>query len=348
MRVLVTGGTGFVGSHLTHELLAKGHEVRLLARRPERVDAVLAPRGIVPNEVVPGDMSDAEAVERALEGCEAVIHAAASVEIAASSDTYRANVAGVEHVIEGAAKRGLDPIVHVSSIATLFPPPGPVSTPDDPIANLATDYGRSKAEGERRVRRLQDGGAPVVSVYPSGIYGPDDPGPSQTLKGLRDRLRYSWLITDGGVGIVDVRDLARVLAACLIPGRGPRRYMAGGHFLSWAAEAAICEDLVGRRVRKPRVPASAMRAMGHVVDAIRRVVPGFDYPLTHEAALFATLFRPSDDSRTLEELGVGYRPVEETLRDSIAWLVAEGHLAPKWAPALAAGAIGNQAPKRLP
>ena len=78
--------------------------------------------------------------------------------------------------------------------------------------------------------------------------------------------------------------------------------------------------MVGRRVRKPRVPARIVRAMGHGVDAIRRVFPGFDYPLTHEAALFVTLFRPSDDSRTLEELGVGYRPVEDTLRDSIAWL----------------------------
>lgn len=336
MKVLLTGGTGFVGSHLTEHLLRLGHEVRLLARNPERVAKILSPRHIEPTEVCTGDMTDAAAVGAALEGCDAVVHAAASVEIAASADIYDTNVAGFENVVVGATARGIDPVVHVSSIATMFPPPGPVHTPDDPITSLATEYGRSKAAAETRVRELQDKGTPLVSVYPSGIYGPDDPGPSQALKGLRDRVRYSWMLTSSGVGIIDVRDLARILGACLVPGRGPRRYMAGGHFLTWAAEARLCEDIIGRRVRKPRVPAFVVRGMGRSVDAIRRIVPAFDYPLTYEAALFATRFRPSDDSRTLDELGVGYRPVEETLRDSLAWLVASGELDPRLAPALAA------------
>ena len=82
MRVLVTGGTGFIGSHATAALLAAGHEVRLLARDPSKVDRVLGPRGIEPGEVVPGDMGDAASVWRALKGCDAVLHAAAAVGVA--------------------------------------------------------------------------------------------------------------------------------------------------------------------------------------------------------------------------------------------------------------------------
>jgi nucleoside-diphosphate-sugar epimerase len=171
-------------------------------------------------------------------------------------------------------------------------------------------------------------------VYPVGVYGPDDPGPGPSLKGLRDRIRHGWFMTTGGIAAVDVRDLARLFARMLEPGRGPRRYLAGGHFLPWADEADLCEAITGRTVR--RVPASPglVGGIGHVVDFIKRVVPSFDYPLTHEASLFVTRFVPCDSSRTVRELGVGFRPIEATLEDSIRWLVATGELAPKFAPRL--------------
>ncbi|MDX1385860.1 MAG: NAD-dependent epimerase/dehydratase family protein, partial [Thermoanaerobaculia bacterium] len=165
-----------------------------------------------------------------------------------------------------ALEEGLDPIVYLSSVTTMFPPRGPVFSVDDPVASLATDYGRSKAEIERWVRELQADGAPLVSVYPPGVYGPDDPGPSATLKGLRDRVRFSYLMTTGGAGWVDVRDLARILAACMEPDRGPRRYMAGGHFLGWAEEADLVEEILGRRVRRTPVPPPLVRAIGRAVD----------------------------------------------------------------------------------
>lgn len=85
----------------------------------------------------------------------------------------------------------LDPIVHVSSIATMFPPPRPVHTVDEPIVTLLSDYGRSKTVGEVLARKLQHDGAPFVIFYPAGIYGPRDPGIGAPLKGLRDRFRHS-------------------------------------------------------------------------------------------------------------------------------------------------------------
>lgn len=137
---------------------------------------------------------------------------------------------------------------------------------------------------------------------------------------------------------MDVRDLVALLAATVAPGRGPRRYMAGGHFLRWAEEADLCERLTGRRVRRVPAPPALVRAAGHAVDLVQRLVPSFSYPLTHEAAVLLTRFVPCDSDETLRTLGVAFRPTEETLRDAIQWLAAAGHLDARHAGRLAPGA----------
>lgn len=336
MKILVTGGTGFVGSHAVDALVRAGSEVRLLARSSEKVDRVLGRRGIEVHDVVLGDMTDAACVRAALSGCDAVLHAAAEVEIGRGKDVFESNVAGSHNVLGTAVELGLDPVVAISSIATMFPPTGSVMTVDDPIANLSTGYGRSKAEGERYARELQAAGKPVVSIYPSAVTGPDDPGPSATLRGLRDSIRFGYLITSGGVPRVDVRDLGAAVVAAVEPGRGPRRYMAGGRFLPWAEDAALCEQIIGRRLRRIPAPPWTLRLLGRAVDAIQAVMPSFDFPITHEAALFMTRMVPCDSQRTTEELGVTFRPSKETLTDTIRFLLESGELEPGHAPALSA------------
>lgn len=333
MKVMVTGGTGFVGSHAVEALLAAGHDLRLLVRSREKVDRVLGARGIEVKEIVVGDMADPAAVAEAMEGCGAVLHAAAT--LYGDESVLASNVAGVRHVLGQAVERSLDPILYVSTIAAMYPPPGPRITVNDPIVSLETTYGRSKAEGERIARELQANGAPVVIVYPAGIYGPDDPGPVESTKGLRDALRFGWPITTSGVSIVDVRDLARIFCAALEPGRGPRRYMAAGHYVSWEEFAAICDELTGRRVLRIPSPAPLLRAVGKTVDLLKKILP-FDYPLTSEAAQMMTRFVPCDSDATVAELGVPFRPVDQTLADSIRWLARAGHLAPQKAGRLAA------------
>jgi len=273
-------------------------------------------------------------VHEALVGCDAVLHAAASVAIGRSRGVFASNVAGNRNVVGKAVELGLDPVLYVSSVATLFPPSAPRLGVDDPVGSLRTGYGRSKAAGETYVRGLQASGAPVVSIYPSGVYGPDDPGPGPTLKGLRDRINYAWMITSGGSAVVDVRDLAQVVAAALAPGRGPRRYMAGGHFLTWAQEADLCEEILGRRVRRLPVPPWLVRTTGRAVDLLRWIYPPADYQLTYEASLFVTKMVPCDSQHTLEDLGVAFRPIRETLSDSIRWLIDIGEVPAEFAPAL--------------
>jgi nucleoside-diphosphate-sugar epimerase len=332
MRVMVTGATGFLGSHAVAALLDAGHELRLLVRDPAKITRVLAPHGARVVDHVVGDMSDAALVRKALDGCDAVLHTA--VTMYGGPEILAANLAGVRNVVGQAAELGLDPILYVSSVGSMFPPPGPVVTADDPVTSLATTYGRSKAEGERYVRELQARGAPVRTLYPGGIWGPLDPALGETSKGLRDALRFGWPITRGGVSIVDVRDLARMLALLLQPGRGPGRYMAGGHFVSWPELAALCDDLTGRRVLRIPAPAPLLLLAGRVIDGLRRLLP-ITYPLTHEAALFMTQLTPCDSRPTTHELGLDFRPVRETVGDAIRWLHEAGHIKSRHAGQLA-------------
>jgi len=335
VRVLVTGGTGFIGSHATAALLAAGHEVRLMARTPSKVERVLAPRGIVPTEVVPGDMADADAVRAAIGGCDAVLHAAAAVGVASGDlSAVAGNVAGTRTVVGLAVEAGCDPVLYTSSVATLYPTTATMLHRDSPLAEPISEYGRSKVEAERAVRALQDEGAPVVSFLIGGVYGPDQPQLDSSMRSIVAATTQVMVVTSGGVGVLDVRDLAALLVAALEPGRGPRRYLTGGRFLDWATWTDELSAVIGRPCKRVRVPGQVMTTIGRGIDLAKRV-RHFEYPLTYEAALYMTSGVPTDDSETLADLGFVYRSTRETLADATRWLVAAGHVPASAAPALA-------------
>lgn len=132
MKVLVIGGTGFVGSHTVAEVVRAGHDVKLLVRDPSRIRPALEPLGVGEVESVMGDVTDKDSVERALSDCDAVIHCASvySLDPRAADSITNTNVTGTDLVIGTAHKNGLDPIVHVSSFVALIGNQGAVLTPD--------------------------------------------------------------------------------------------------------------------------------------------------------------------------------------------------------------------------
>src|SRR5207248_1793049 len=244
VRVLLTGASGFVGSYTVPALLERGHDIRLLLRNVDKARDVLGRRGVELSsvDVVTGDMTDAAAVERAAAGCDATIHTAAAIGMTGRSgdSVLDVNTTGARNVVDATRAAGHDPIVHVSSVAIFVPPHGPVISADSPLAHPRTEYGRSKVETERDLRSLQDEGVPITIVYPGGVIGPDQPTLDATLEGIVGARTMGWPRTSGGVCLVDVRDLAAVLAAAVEPGRGPRRLMLGGPFYTWAQFGALC------------------------------------------------------------------------------------------------------------
>jgi nucleoside-diphosphate-sugar epimerase len=327
LRVLVTGGTGFVGFHTAKVLHEAGHEVRLLVRSPDKMRRVLGPFGLDTLDHVQGDIADEKSVARALEGCDAVVHAAANVNIHASDalETIRTNRRGTELVIGGAVERGIGRIVQVSSSTAMFNPGLKVVDENSPLGTQGVGYGRSKIESDLYVRGLQQHGAPVYTTYPGSIIGPDDPGMSEAMAGLRSTVDDFCIVTSGGIQIVDVRDLALAHLKLIERGGPPARYMMGGQYYEWREFNDMLDALVGAKLKRLRLPRTAMQLLGRVGDIVHRFRP-FEMPITYEAIWYATEWTPSDDSLVKKELGINYRDTRETLADAIVWLASKGHL----------------------
>jgi nucleoside-diphosphate-sugar epimerase len=328
MKVLVTGGTGFVGAHTVHALQGAGHDVRLLVRDPARIGRALDPLGARPVDHGVGDVTDAALVKAVLKGCDGVVHAAAMVTFDRRrvAEVTRVNVDGARNVLRQACEAGLDPVVYVSSVSALHPPQGPVLTPDSPVTMTDEVYAGAKAGGELVARELQAAGAPVTITYPGGVWGPNDPNMGEQTRavGWIVRLR-SVPDTTGGYLVIDVRDLARVHAAAMTPGHGPRRYLVGGTWFTGRDLAALITGLTGRRVFASPSPPWMLRGLGRVGDGLNRVL-GVQLPFTAEG--MDTLVRsvPTDDSRTRAETGVVPRDPAITAADTLRWLLAQGEV----------------------
>ncbi|MGA5304084.1 NAD-dependent epimerase/dehydratase family protein [Nucisporomicrobium flavum] len=336
MRVLVTGGTGFVGSHTVAALVGGGHEVRLLVRSPDRIAPALRPVGIAePVDHVVGDVTDRGCVERALDGCDAVLHAAAvySLDSRAYAKIKETNVRGAETVLTAAVQHGCDPVVHVSSFVALIQR-GATVTAGSPLSTARGVYVRSKAESEAVARRLQDDGAPIVIVYPGGVLGPYDPHLGDQVQRLRNvvRGRYpSW--PSGGYHQVDVRDVAKLHAAVMTPGAGPRRYVVPGHHVTGETMFTTLRAVTGRRLPHVISPARMMLPFTAMATAAQRVLP-VHLPAEYEGVLLHAYDTRFDDSPAREELGVHPRPLVDTYRDTVRWLYDTGRLTARQAGAV--------------
>ncbi len=327
MKVLVTGGTGFTGSHSVRALVAAGHGVRLLVRDAAKVPRVFEPHGLELRDFVVGDMTDAAAVEQALVGCDGVLHAAALVDLrrAAARRVEETNARGVELVVGGAAKFGLPSIVYVSSLSVFFVAGGPPVSPELPIAPASTAYARSKAQAEVYVRALQAEGASIRMSYPAGIVGPDDPGMSDANHAVYSWFKDTGVITSSGFQPVDVRDVAALHVKLLELPAGAHRYAAAAEMLPWAEIYELMDRLTGLRMRRFRLSGGVMRALGSVGDVVKRVYD-FNFPLTRDSMEFATQWPGADASRTTRELGLAFRPIAETYADTLRWMHRAGHL----------------------
>lgn len=326
MKVLITGATGYVGSHTAAAVSKHGHDVRVLARTPSRVPSTLAPFGLDP-EVVVGDMNDPQSVLAAVDGCDAVIHAAGEVGVSGGTGPpAQSNVDGVRTVVSAAVEAGLDPIVYTSTVTCHLPTSDPLITVDTPLATPMSTYGQSKRDAELLVRQWQERGAPVTSFVIGGVYGPLSPHLDGSFSAVREALETTMLVPPGGLGVIDVRDLAELLARAVEPGRGPRRYLAGGHFLTWSEWTRALGEAAGVEVDHNEITTADMVKLGRHCDSLREA--GKDAPpLSEEAAIVMTSGVPTDDAATQVELGHTYRPLDETFRDTIAWLRETGQLA---------------------
>ncbi|SCG58988.1 SDR family NAD(P)-dependent oxidoreductase [Micromonospora halophytica] len=347
MLVLVTGGTGFVGAHTVAALAAAGHRVRVLARDADRVAPALSPLSVPSEavEVATGDVTDEPAVNRAVRGVDAVVHAASvySFDSRWHAATRGTNVRGTEVVLDAARRFGVGRTVHVSTFGAMLPSPTGVVGPQSPPGTARETYLASKAKAERVARWHQDQGEPVVISYPPALLGPDDPKLGDQNSRLRNMLRGLMPVwPGGGFPVGDVRDTAALHAALLtVPLADGNRHFGPGRYLSTRDYVRAVREVTGRRLPTLFLPARAMLPFAQLTDVVQRVWPW------HIPAEYGACYVCACDARPeagAPSAGLTPRPFAETLADTVRWLHRSGRLTAAQAGRAAATSIDHGAP----
>lgn len=320
-RVLVTGGTGFIGQHLVAALAAGGRQVRVLDLRP--------PTCAVPGvEYIAGSVLDPNRVDEALRDVAEVYHLAGlpGMWIPRKSDFYAVNCHGTELVIAAARKRGIARFLHCSTESILFRPPRSQDAASEysllPPQEMPGLYTRSKMLAEQVAAQAAASGFPLVIGTPTMPIGPHDHNLTPPTAMLRHFLSGRvQLYLDFIVNLVDVRDVAAGLILAMEHGRIGHRYILGSESIPLKKILQLMATISGRRyVSIPvpgRVAEMAAAALEFMSDHVTHRPPSG----TAEGVRIALRATELSIAKAQQELGYAPRPVEPALRDTIAYLL---------------------------
>jgi nucleoside-diphosphate-sugar epimerase len=319
--ILVTGGTGFIGTHLLEQLASSHAGVRALVR-PQRSPRSL-PTGV---EVVYGNLATGEGLQKALEGVETVIHLAGVTKAIHTDDYYSGNVRATEKLAHAIAGRGLR-LVHVSSLAAIGPAGAGDPVSEDAEPHPLTHYGRSKLDAERVVRDL----APdAVIVRPPVVYGPRDTDVFQLLKSISKGLIVEIAGGERWFSAIYVKDLVQgLLAAARAPRAAGRAYfLAHPKPVSWTQLGTAAAAIMSRTPRVVTVPFAVANAIGAGAEIWARVTRTPGIISREKIAEARCMAWTCDTRRAALELGfVAPTPIETGLGESLAWYKEAGWLA---------------------
>ncbi len=312
---LVTGGSGFIGSHLVRALVKRGDDVRLLARRKSNLDHL----SDLEFERTTGDVTDRRAVRRAIEGAERVFHVAGttSMRAGAAEHVFAVNVGGTRTVMEEALRAGVERVVHTSSAGAIgVAKPGGTVDESQPFAaaRLGIAYITSKHEAEVEALRVAAHGLAVVIVNPTFVLGPDDPSKTSNRLVRRVLLRQIPAYVDGALNVVDVRDVAAGHLLADQKGEPGERYLLGGRNFTLARLFADIGRISG--VPPPPLKVPAELAMASIELAGRVGIPT---PVSHDELRSASQWWTYRCTKAKKELGFKPRPHEETLEAAVRW-----------------------------
>jgi dihydroflavonol-4-reductase len=318
-KTLVTGGTGFVGSHVVRALAARGDDIRLLVRRGSSLDHL----GDLELERSSGDVLDRRAVARAMRGVDRVFHIAGTTSMLSQhrDKVFELNVRGTRIVLEESLKAGVERAVFTSSVAAIGPAK-PRGTADETqpfrAGSLGIAYVNSKHEAEVEALRMAAHGLPVVIVNPSFVLGPDDPKGTSMELVRRFLLGRIPAYVDGGLNIVDVRDVALGHLLADQKGEVGERYILAARNFTFDRLFADMARLSGREHAPVKLPAMPTLL---AIELMSRA--GMPIPISPDEVRSANCWWTYRNAKAKRELGFAPRPHEETLEDAVRWQMDE-------------------------
>jgi dihydroflavonol-4-reductase len=332
MTTLVTGATGFVGSHVARQLVGAGHTVRVLVRRESNLQSIAGLAG----ERVDGDLRDTASVERAMQGVRQVFHVAADYRLWAKNpaEIYESNVEGTRRILAAAVRQGVQRIVYTSTVATIAVPDldhadGKTLPNEDTQASLDQmigHYKRSKFLAEREAIKAAAAGAPVVIVNPTTPVGPGDWKPTPTGRIIVDFLNGKMpAYVDTGLNVADVEDVAAGHLLAAERGSVGERYILGGRNMTLKQILDALSAITGRPAPRVRLPHAVALAAGYADELFSRCV-GREPHIPVEGVKMSRhrMFVASDKAE--KELGYRAGPVEGALERAVRWYETYGYV----------------------
>jgi dihydroflavonol-4-reductase len=317
MKVLITGGAGFVGRATVRAAVEAGHGVRIVSRDAWPSGSMFERLGV---GVVTGDAQEPAVIDRALEGMDVLVQAAATYRYDRRAGPAMANNAALARTILEAARRaGTARVVDISSLVVFALGHSPI-TEDTPMSGAGdpgwTDpYLRSKVESELVGQELEAAGLPRVTIHPGTVIGPEDTAMG-TSSGFVTNLLGGGLSIDSRAPWVDVRDVARAIVLAFDKPSGSHYLLTSG-VATHRDVAALLDELTGRKPSRRFMSRGTVRTFARFNDLFGgRLSPlpagdAIDWLLDNAAAV--------DTATTRADLGLEFRPLRETLADTIRW-----------------------------
>jgi dihydroflavonol-4-reductase len=330
MKALVTGGNGFVGSAVVRKLLERGEEVRVTIRQgsnTRNIDGLKV-------EIAYADIRDKGAVRKALKGCGKLYHTAALYKtwLEDESELHQINVEGTRTVLAEAQKEGLEKVVVTSSIAALGVTRDGTPSDEDVAFNLwdtRLPYELSKYEGEKVAWEFFERGLPLVVVRPSLVLGDSDIYPTPSGRMVLDILKRKYLVyLEGGINVVDIRDVAAGHILAMDKGEVGESYNLGNNHNNISLKELF--SLIARTggVTPPlfKIPYSLALSFSSVCLFIANHITHKPPFLDPGALQVLHLFKKMDSSKAIRELGLPQTPLEDTVRNTVAWFRTNGYV----------------------
>ncbi len=326
MTTLVTGAAGFLGSHVTRQLVARGEEVRVLMRTSSSNRAI----SDLSLEYVTGDLRDAASLERAMTGVQRVFHVAADYRLWAkrSQDIYDSNVGGTKNLLAAAKKAGIERLVYTSTVATIAVdrPELPNESTDAKLEEMIGHYKRSKWMAEQEVLSAAKEGLPVVVAMPTTPVGPWDWKPTPTGKIILDYLNGKMPgYVETGLNFVGVEECAAGHLLVSEKGMIGERYLLGAENLMLKEVLDMLARITGLPAPGIKIPHGLALGVAYVESALSRLV-GKEPGIPVEGVKIARHKMFVDASRTRRELGFQPGSVAAALERAVRWYQANGYV----------------------
>ena len=329
MTTLVTGAAGFLGSHVTRQLVARGETVRVLVRASSSNRAI----SDLPLEYVTGDLRDAGSLDRAMAGVKRVYHVAADYRLWAKrkQDIYDSNVGGTKNLLVAAKRAGVEQLIYTSTVATIAVdrPELPNEFTDAKLEEMVGHYKRSKWMAEREALQAAKEGLPVIVAMPTTPVGPWDWKPTPTGKIILDFLNGKMPgYVETGLNFVGVEECAAGHLLAAEKGKAGERYLLGAENLTLKGLLDLLAQITGLRAPGMKIPHGVALGVAYLDTAFSRLV-GKEPQIPVEGVKIARHKMFVDASRARRELGFQPGPVAAALERAVRWYQVNGYVSPR-------------------